>query len=251
MKQEHCLNAYFFILLHDCLTHTSETQVNFSFKNLRFQCCTKCHLSSASYSFIIRVMVKLCSIDLSNFFGKSTLIISKINFNQVSQTQQPLHCALQLILLCIHQLHLHFKLMLHGKFKTQRINEGNGGSKFSTLQEAILMFTNAISKIYKKSILPYFVFLSIETSLFSFKCFSFVVYYYYYYFITIIIIILSIWLTKLSFQWYVLPFCQNENNNTYNNKRKTGFNSLLLLLPYKIKLICFLGVKTVSQSLTP
>ena len=171
MKQEHCLNAYFFILLHDCLTHTTETQVNFSFKNLRFQCCTKCHLSSASYSFIIRVMVKLCSIDLSNFFGKSTLIISKINFNQVSQTQQPLHCALQLILLCIHQLHLHFKLMLHGKFKTQRINEGNGGSKFSTLQEAILMFTNAISKIYKKSILPYFVFLSIETSTILFQVF--------------------------------------------------------------------------------
>ena len=171
MKQEHCLNAYFFILLHDCLTHTTETQVNFSFKNLRFQCCTKCHLSSASYSFIIRVMVKLCSIDLSNFFGKSTLIISKINFNQVSQTQQPLHCALQLILLCIHQLHLHFKLMLHGKFKTQRINEGNGGSKFSILQEAILMFTNAISKIYKKSILPYFVFLSIETSTILFQVF--------------------------------------------------------------------------------
>ena len=96
MKQEHCLNAYFFILMHDCLTHTTETQVNFSFKNLRFQCCTKYHLSSASYSFIIRVMVKLCSIDLSNFFGKSTLIISKINFNQVSQTQQPLHCALLL-----------------------------------------------------------------------------------------------------------------------------------------------------------
>ena len=171
MKQEHCLNAYFFILLHDCLTHTTETQVNFSFKNLRFQCCTKCHLSSASYSFIIRVMVKLCSIDLSNFFGKSTLIISKINFNQVSQTQQPLHCALQLILLCIHQLHLHFKLMLHGKFKTQRINEGNGGSKFSILQEAILMFTKAISKIYKKSILPYFVFLSIETSTILFQVF--------------------------------------------------------------------------------
>ena len=171
MKQEHCLNAYFFILLHDCLTHTTETQVNFSFKNLRFQCCTKYHLSSASYSFIIRVMVKLCSIDLSNFFGKSTLIISKINFNQVSQTQQPLHCALQLILLCIHQLHLHFKLMLHGKFKTQRINEGNGGSKFSILQEAILMFTKAISKIYKKSILPYFVFLSIETSTILFQVF--------------------------------------------------------------------------------
>ena len=171
MKQEHCLNAYFFILMHDCLTHTTETQVNFSFKNLRFQCCTKYHLSSASYSFIIRVMVKLCSIDLSNFFGKSTLIISKINFNQVSQTQQPLHCALQLILLCIHQLHLHFKLMLHGKFKTQRINEGNGGSKFSILQEAILMFTKAISKIYKKSILPYFVFLSIETSTILFQVF--------------------------------------------------------------------------------
>ena len=29
-------------------------------------------------------MVNLCSIDLSNFFGKSTLIISEINFNQVS-----------------------------------------------------------------------------------------------------------------------------------------------------------------------
>ena len=171
MKQEHCLNAYFFILMHDCLTHTTETQVNFSFKNLRFQCCTKYHLSSASYSFIIRVMVKLCSIDLSNFFGKSTLIISKINFNQVSQTQQPLHCALQLILLCIHQLHLHFKLMLHGKFKTQRINEGNGGSKFSILQEVILMFTNAIAKIYKKSILTYFVFLSIETSTILFQVF--------------------------------------------------------------------------------
>ena len=147
MKQAYCPNAYFFILLHDCLTHTTETQVNFSFKNLRFQCCTKYHLSSASYSFIIRVMVKLCSIDLSNFFGKSTLIISKINFNQVSQTQQPLHCALQLILLCIHQLHLHFKLMLYGKFETQRIDEGNGGSKFNILPEAILMFTNAISKI--------------------------------------------------------------------------------------------------------
>ena len=33
------------------------------------------------------------------------------------------------------------------------------------------MFTKAISKIYKKSILPYFVFLSIETSTILFQVF--------------------------------------------------------------------------------
>ena len=46
------------IFSFSCTIDTSnmqiEKQVNFSFKNFRFQSCVKCYLFSASYSFIIQ-----------------------------------------------------------------------------------------------------------------------------------------------------------------------------------------------------